>query len=482
MAEPLIVLGIDGLDWRYIDAHRSELPTLATWPVLLPLQSIFPPDSIPAWTTIFTGVPPGDHGMLDSIDYLDARPAQAAERAGEKLAHRTFWDEAGRRDKRVCVVNPFLAYPAWDVNGIMVSGPVFVSGAVSSTGIAQRDLGRIPELGGIVFFPLPRRWGRSSRRHTCDPGASRIWHEDAGSSAARSLLSQYPHRGCMQHFAWRFADIDDPTYPGPTRHATAILRTYELVDALVARYAHRGRVLVCSDHGHGRRCTRMLFLDEVLRRAGLVTETARGPRILSSAYVLERAKRLALVMAYRFEFEAAAYRLARKLPNRKAIKQSTFSTDAASSPARLSRLFGRNQFGGIELRDDTPQMRACVADVLTLSSIRQPDAGCLNGSGTARRLSLAFPSVATHQSSSSCSRATVSTSVSTGTSLRPMSTTGASRAGTRISACSPAHSICRHRLPPSRRSTTPCLACSERRQCGSFRSTSSSTVALVPRP
>jgi len=365
VAEPLIVLGIDGLDWRYIDAHRSELPTLATWPVLLPLQSIFPPDSIPAWTTIFTGVPPGDHGMLDSIDYLDARPAQAAERAGEGLAHRTFWDEAGRRNKRVCVVNPFLAYPAWDVNGIMVSGPVFVSGAVSCTGIAQRDLGRIPELGGIVSFPTSKTMGsfvEATLRATQEQADFGMKMLDRVQPDLFFLNILTVDR--MQHFAWRFADVDDPTYPGPTRHATAIRRTYQLIDALVARYAHRGRVLVCSDHGHGRRCTRMLFLDEVLRRAGLLTETARGPRVLSSTYLLERAKRLALAMAYRFEFEATAYRLARKLPSRKAIKQSTFSTDAASSAARLSRLFGRNQFGGIELRDDTPEMRVRVADVL----------------------------------------------------------------------------------------------------------------------
>jgi predicted AlkP superfamily phosphohydrolase/phosphomutase len=374
MSKPLIVLGIDGLDWRYVDAHRDELPTLASWPVLAPLASIFPPDSIPAWTTIFTGVPPGEHGMLDSIDYLDKRPAQAAETAGEALPHRTFWDEAGRRGKRVCVVNPFLAYPAWEVNGMMVAGPVFVSGEVSATGIDPDRLGKIPELGGIVSFPTPKTmtpFVEETLRATsqqADFGMKLLEESEADLFFLNILTVDR-----MQHFAWRFADTEDPTYPGPNAHSEAVLQTYRLVDSIVARYAERGRVVVISDHGHGRRCTRMIFVDEVLRRAGLVAESSNGPRLLSSAYVLERAKRLVLGLTYRFALEVPAYKIARKLPSRKALKQSTFSSDAGSSPARLSRLFGRNQFGGIELREDTPQMRARVRVVL--ESIIDPATG-----------------------------------------------------------------------------------------------------------
>jgi hypothetical protein len=374
VSKPLIVLGIDGLDWRYVDAHRDELPTLASWPVLAPLRSIFPPDSIPAWTTIFTGVPPGEHGMLDSIDYLDKRPAKAAEAAGTALPNRTFWDEAGRRGKRVCVINPFLAYPAWDVNGMMVAGPVFVSGEVSATGIDADQLGDVPELGGIVSFPTPKTMGPfveetlNATSAQADFGL-RLLQESQADLFFLNILTV----DRMQHFAWRFADADDPTYPGPNPHSAAVLRTYELIDSIVGRYAQEGRVIVISDHGHGRRCTRMIFVDEVLRRVGMVVESASGPRPLSAPYLVERAKRIALGLTYRFALEAPAYKLARKLPSRKALKQSTFSSDAGSSPARLSRLFGRNQFGGIELRDDTPQMRMRVREVL--DSIVDPVTG-----------------------------------------------------------------------------------------------------------
>lgn len=374
MRDPLIVLGVDGLDWGYVNEHRAELPNLASWPVLNLLPSILPPDSIPAWTTIFTGEPPGEHGILDSIDYLSKRPEAAAESAARALPHRTFWDEAGRRGKRVCVVNPFMAYPAWNVNGVMVAGPVFVSGEVSVTGINGAELGDVPELGGIVAFPTPRtmsRFVKSTLEAT----------EEQAEFGMRLLQRVRPDLfflniltvDRMQHFAWRFTDAGDPTFPGPNRHSRAILDAYRSIDAMAARYARVGRVIIVSDHGHGRRCTKMVFLDEVLRRSGLVAERSTAPRLLSPPFLLERTKRLVLDATYRFGFETPAYRVARRLPGRKAIKQSTFSTNVDQSTARTSRLFGRNRFGGVELRDDTPATRERVR--AALGAVRDPDVG-----------------------------------------------------------------------------------------------------------
>jgi hypothetical protein len=107
----------------------------------------------------------------------------------------------------------------------------------------------------------------------------------------------------------------------------------------------------------------MVYVDEALRRAGLVAESRRGPRALSRAFLLERAKRAVLTGSYRFALEEPAYQLARRLPHRRALRDSTFSAEG-SSPARASRTFGRNQHGGVELRDDGPEMRARVRDVL----------------------------------------------------------------------------------------------------------------------
>jgi len=371
---PLIILGVDGLDWEYVDAHRDELPTLAAWPLLQPLRSVFPPDSIAAWTTIFTGIPPGEHGFLDSIDYLSRRPASAAEAAGETLAQATFWDEASRRGATVCVINPFLAHPAWDVNGLMLSGPVFVSGDVSVTGRDLDELGPLPQLGGIVDFPTAKTMGPfidetlAMTREQCDFGLRML---DLTTPDLFFLNVLTLDR--LQHFVWRFADPDDPTYPGPNPHGQALLESYRMIDRIAAEYAERGRVLLISDHGHGMRPSRMVFVDEALRRAGLLREARSGPKVLSRSYWLERAKRRSLELAYRWSLEEQAYRLGRRMPGRKAIKESSFSSDADASPARLSRTFGRNRHSGVELGRDTPETRNSVLEVL--SGLRDPETG-----------------------------------------------------------------------------------------------------------
>jgi hypothetical protein len=148
---------------------------------------------------------------------------------------------------------------------------------------------------------------------------------------------------------------------------------YRLVDGILGDYAGLGDVMILSDHGHARRCTRMVYVDEALRRAGFVHEPPTRLRSLSKPYLMERAKKLALRASYEFALEEEVYRVARKLPNRKALKYSTFSSDEHRSVARLSRTFGRNQHSGVEVLVDTPENRRAV--IAVLAAIRDPLTG-----------------------------------------------------------------------------------------------------------
>jgi predicted AlkP superfamily phosphohydrolase/phosphomutase len=168
----------------------------------------------------------------------------------------------------------------------------------------------------------------------------------------------------IQHFLWRHCDPDDPTYPGPNPLSNAIVRSYQLVDEIIGRYldaVSAGDILVVlSDHGHGRRPTRMLYLDELLRRERLFNSGAG--RALVQTFVLDKAKRAVLTLAYRAGLEDAAYRLARRLPGRKALKSSSYSI-GKRSVARTSRAFGRNSTGGVEISDQlTPRERRAAID------------------------------------------------------------------------------------------------------------------------
>ncbi len=370
----LIILGIDALDWNYVERHRDNLPHLAEWPTVAPLQSIVPPDSIPAWTTIFTGRGPGDHGYLDSIDYLDNdSPDKAATLAGSALPNNTFWDKASEQGLKVCVVNPFLAYPAWTVNGVMISGPVFVDGSASVTGIDETALPPLPELGGIVTFPTKKTVGPFVEQTLTDTRAQ----ADFGRRVLEQVKPDLFFMNILtvdriKHFLWRYIDPEDPTYPGSNPHERAIDRMYQLIDEIVGEFAALGDVVILSDHGHARRCTRMVYIDEALRRAGLVHDPSGGKK-LTKTYLLERLKKVVLRTSYELAIEEEVYRVARKLPNRKSLKYSSFSSNKSKSTARLSRTFGRNAHSGVELLDDTPANRAAVIRVL--EELRDPKTG-----------------------------------------------------------------------------------------------------------
>jgi hypothetical protein len=353
--KPLVVLGIDGLDHGWIRDHLDELPTFrrfAEQGVLAPLPSIFPPDSIPAWITIFTGMPPDQHGVIESIDYLAKNPAASVEDAPNLLRGKTFWDAASARGHRVCVVNPFMAYPAWDVNGAMISGPVFVdAGGPSIRPPEAADGLHLPQLGGIVDFPTPETMADflertlEVTREQADFGISLLERTRPDLFFVNVLTIDR-----VQHFLWRYADPSDPTYAGGEL-ADGVRRAYHATDELIARFveaAGGGRVVVLSDHGHGQRPARMLYVDELLRRNGLFS--TGGVRKSTKTFALERTKRAVLGAAYLLRREHEAYRLAKRVPGKKALKTASYARDDRSV-ASVSRAFGRNSAGGITISD-----------------------------------------------------------------------------------------------------------------------------------
>ena len=68
MVRKLIILGIDGMDWDVIVRYKDVLPNLYglmqknNYPHL---RSVFPADTTPAWSTIYTGLDPSEHGIIN---------------------------------------------------------------------------------------------------------------------------------------------------------------------------------------------------------------------------------------------------------------------------------------------------------------------------------------------------------------------------------------------------------------------------------
>jgi predicted AlkP superfamily phosphohydrolase/phosphomutase len=120
------VLGIDGASWEYLEPLFAEgqLPNLARLARegararLRSVECYFTP---PAWTSMFTGEPPERHGIY-SFGNWDAAEGRFTKVTSNDVQAPFVWDVASRLGKRVTVTSVPVTFPAYPVEGVMVSG------------------------------------------------------------------------------------------------------------------------------------------------------------------------------------------------------------------------------------------------------------------------------------------------------------------------------------------------------------------------
>ena len=356
----IIIIGIDGLDPFLLSEWKSELPNMGKLfnnVSEIKADSTFPPDSICAWTSIYTGQNPAEHGMLESIDYLASRKVSESEDRSIHFKGKTFWDIAGREGKTVCVINPFLAYPAWEVNGVMVSGPVFEGGEISVYPEGILNEYNFPSIGGIVDFPDEKNLGEfieDTKRNTKELAevSLKMYKDQKPDLFFLAFLTM----DRIKHFLWRFTDKDDIYYPGDTDYKNSIKDFYVLFDNIIGKFKDSLEddtcLMVISDHGHRRRCSKCLNLNEILRKSGYIIINGSGLNGFVKS-LLERAKIFTIATLSKCGLQDWIYKLARFIPNRKALKKSTYLFNKESSAVSLSNICGTNPFGGIDINAAT---------------------------------------------------------------------------------------------------------------------------------
>lgn len=353
----LVILGIDALDPDLVERWEADLPNISKIMKaghFRRLESTKPPDSIPAWVTIFTGQHPWEHGIVDSMDYLDFKGKSSLDTSA--LVGRTFWDRASDAGKRVCVINPLLAYPVWKVNGIMVNGPVFITGEVQAEPPDILKRFKVPELGGMTDFPSKSELKAFiERTEFVTSDLARFGLELMDLDEWDLFFVSFLTLDRVMHYLWRYMDPDDPTYPGSNEFEGAIKNSFVLFDNIIGQYMERlspdQALLIVSDHGHGMRPPNAVFINEVLRSEGYLAsrQGAAGP--LSPVAMVERAKNAFLTVMQRLDLEDWVYRIAHIIPKerRKSLKSSSYATSKDASMAWASDLGGGTSFSGIEM-------------------------------------------------------------------------------------------------------------------------------------
>ncbi|HVB74763.1 MAG TPA: alkaline phosphatase family protein [Ktedonobacteraceae bacterium] len=331
----VVVLGISGLDADLLRVYGPTLPDLRRLLLQSPfleMRSCFPPEPAPAWASIYTGLHPANHGILERAEYLESGTLAPPVQIRVPQA-KTFWGQASRAGKRVCVVNPLFAYPAEAVNGIMLAQPY--------ASVKDEPACVVPETAAplLDFPPLINPFSIPSPRQLeafCTSLQTRTLQQAA---AALELFNREPWDlffvqldalDHAQHFLWRYSDPGDPTYPGRNHYANRILEFYRLFDEIIGRFRRYlpddSVLLVVSGHGHGRRCAYRLHLNEWLRAQGLLVAQERLHDVLP--------------------------RIARHLSGRRARHSSESHIDQQASVARVVDLAGISPSGGISLNRD----------------------------------------------------------------------------------------------------------------------------------
>lgn len=148
----LAFLGLDGvgLDLAQELAKRGVMPNLArllqqgrAWATRSPLPEVSPV----CWTTMFSGVGPGQHGIFGFGQHLpgayQVHPVDSSAVQAPRL-----WDILSQAGRPSVVLNVPLTYPASVIKGVMVSG--FVAPELSR---AVHPPGLLPRLEAMAYRP-----------------------------------------------------------------------------------------------------------------------------------------------------------------------------------------------------------------------------------------------------------------------------------------------------------------------------------------
>ncbi|MGD9497098.1 MAG: alkaline phosphatase family protein [Armatimonadota bacterium] len=305
---PLLVLGVDGLPPRLLRAliAQGRLPTLselARRGSLSVLRSTPNYQSASAWTSMATGVNPGQHGILHFMNPVtgsyDLAPIDARARRCP-----TIWRLLSDEGVRVAALNVPVSYPAEPVYGVMVAG--WLCPSPSSPGFTHP-----PELAGLIArrfgdYPIHADVRRHAARGDFEGAiAAAVRGIQAKGRVARWLLQReepdllgvvLTEIDSLQHWCWHLLDAFHPEHDAALagRWRERLLSAYECVDRQLAGLLEvtgaDADVLVLSDHGQATNSGAQVLLRSWLRAAGyLVAQRSSVP-----GQILDRTAALSL--------------------------------------------------------------------------------------------------------------------------------------------------------------------------------------------
>ncbi len=292
---PVLVVGIDGMEWSVLEPliEQGRAPNFARLVergVGGSLQTMIPTFSPVVWTTIATGVPPQEHGILNFAQFDRETRQMGLPYTSNCRAVPAVWNMAGENGRSVHSVAWWVSWPAEPVPNanIVASYAAQAQGKVLWKANVWKD--GLPELtwptelqqqlkpaladgrpggplsGEVVqkFGAVPKEWRFPFERealfrnaYRSDATHVRIARELMAEELADLNLVYYGLPDVAGHFFWRYHEPGAFSYSMSGEQITALRehvnKSYEVADRwlgeLLETVGEDTRVLVISDHG-----------------------------------------------------------------------------------------------------------------------------------------------------------------------------------------------------------------------------------------
>ena len=294
------VIGFDGASWRFLRplVERGEAPNFArlmSQGTHGELLSTIPFQSAAAWVTFMTGQNSGKHGVYMFQDY-DAQSYSYVGRTANSryFSGRTIFDVVGKLGGTVAAVRVPMTYPAWPVNGIMVSG--FPTPGNTPESFYPADLGSQVGTAG-------QQDEEDFRLLTVDQQADALENQMQRMSTLIGTLMDHQYDLFMvvhripdpvHHFFIKYVDDRTPAYDPDQaqRYGDLVNHFYRRMDAALGETLEKltadDTILVISDHGGAITPPRQLNLNVWLSQKGMLTPKNESKGLREQVYALNQ--------------------------------------------------------------------------------------------------------------------------------------------------------------------------------------------------
>lgn len=307
----ILLIGLDGATFDLAKPWMKQglLPTMNRLVQLGThgeLESTIPPSSYVAWTSLYTGKNPGKHGIL-AFTRQKKNSYEVELLSGKNCRAQSLWKILTEKGKHVIVLNVPMTYPPEPVNGLLVGGmdsPGIKSNFTYPEKLRDEILSIAPDY--VVNLRLRGSLDRDSKREAALEKLISL--AEARAKIAHELMDRYPWDFAIvkfdatdqvQHYYWKYMDPGHPQFDpkGNKRFGDAILRVYQKMDEIMKSFVEKidddTTVVVMSDHGFGFHSGKVIYINEWLKRIGLLTpkgsEHRRGLLDSSNVYSFSKA-------------------------------------------------------------------------------------------------------------------------------------------------------------------------------------------------